>query len=157
MNGRKELLRTATVMTKEDEKRSGSGSGNQHKRIGEVAGGTAAGCAMVCCCCPFTVLHFLLLALYKVPTGLCRKAWRNKKRKKILKKKNNINNSPGVYYTDDDKDYSDSGCNGDKNDGGSPETAEFETEMWHRFYDGAGFGRSSSQKELEEEQQQHHQ
>lgn len=133
-------------MTMKDEKQSRSG--NHHKRIGEVAGGTAAECAMVCCCCPCTVLHFLLLALYKVPAGLCRKAWRNKKRKKVLKKKNNnINNSPGVYYADDDKDYFDGG--------GSAETIEFETEMWCRFYDSAGFGRSSSQKELEEEEEQH--
>ncbi|KAL3325148.1 hypothetical protein AABB24_038976 [Solanum stoloniferum] len=150
VNERKELSRTATAMTtKEDEKRSGGG--NQHKRIGEVAGGTVAECAMVCCCCPCTVLHFLLLALYKVPTGLCRKAWRSKKQKKVLKKKNNINN-PGVYYTDDDRVYFDGGGNVN---GGSSETTEFETEMWHRFYDGAGFGRSSSQKELQEEQQQH--
>ncbi|WMV56243.1 hypothetical protein MTR67_049628 [Solanum verrucosum] len=92
---------------------------------------------MVCCCCPCTVLHFLLLALYKVPTGLCRKAWRNKKRKKVLKKKNNINNSPDVFYTDDgdyyihvDKDCSDVTGDGDNHDGRSSETAEFETEIW---------------------------
>lgn len=156
MNGRKELLRTATAMamemTKEDEKRSGS----QHKRIGEVAGGTAAECAMVCCCCPCTVLHFLILALYKVPAGLCRKAWRNKKkRKKLLTKQKNIDDSLGVYYTDDEKEFDAGNGDDDDHDRGSPETAEFESEMWNRFYGGTGFGRSSSQREEQQLQQQH--
>ncbi|CAN4119131.1 unnamed protein product [Withania somnifera] len=143
-------------MIKENE--SGSGRGGQNKRIGEVAGGTTAECAIVCCCCPCTVLNFLLLVMYKVPAGLCRKVWRNRKRKKVLKKKNNIDNDcNGVYYTDDHKDYFDLGggnINDDDCDGGSTETAKFETEMWHRFHRGVGFGRSSSQRE-EEEQQQH--
>ncbi|KAK4369592.1 hypothetical protein RND71_013384 [Anisodus tanguticus] len=95
-------------------------------------------------------LHILLLALYKVPAGICWKAWRNKKRKKVLKKKN-INDSPYVYYTDDDKDYSD---RGDGYNGVSHETIEFETKMWHRFYDRVGFGRSSSQREEQQQQQQ---
>ncbi|KAM3398767.1 hypothetical protein P3S68_002283 [Capsicum galapagoense] len=146
-------------MTNDEENRSRSRSlrresGRKNKRIGEVAGGTAAECAMVCCCCPCTLLH-LLLALYKVPAGLCRKAWRNKKRKKkkkqLMERENNNNKNNidyddccGGYYTDDDdKDYFHRDCDG---------TAEFETEMWHRFHGSFGFGRSLSQREEEEKQ-----
>lgn len=58
------------------------------------------------------------------------------------------NDSLGVYYTDDEKDSDGGGDNvGDDHDGESSETADFETEMWDRFCYGAGFGRSSSQRE----------
>ncbi|MCD9646614.1 hypothetical protein HAX54_036615 [Datura stramonium] len=138
---------------KEEEKRSGSA----HKRIGEMAGGTAAECAMVCCCCPCAVMHLLVLAVYKVPTGLCRKIWRKKKRERLLRKKkkqedswksmkNNKNILFGAYDDDDDDDKKFDG----KDDDGLREAADFETEMWDRFY-GAGFWRAPSQREEDEQ------
>ncbi|KAA8550121.1 hypothetical protein F0562_001805 [Nyssa sinensis] len=56
-------------------------------RIGEVAGGTAAECAAICCCCPCGLMNLLLLAVYKVPKGLCKKALKKRKRQKVMKKK----------------------------------------------------------------------
>uniref|UniRef100_A0A1D1ZC67 Uncharacterized protein n=1 Tax=Anthurium amnicola TaxID=1678845 RepID=A0A1D1ZC67_9ARAE len=44
-------------------------------RCAEVAGGTAADFAAVCCCCPCGILSLLLLAVVKVPAGLCRRAF----------------------------------------------------------------------------------
>lgn len=138
-------------MKEEEEEKQRSGS--THKRIGEVVGGTAAECAMVCCCCPCAVMHFLVLAVYKVPTGLCRKMWRKKKRKRLLRNKKkeedswkamkkNKSDLLGVYNEEefdgeDDGDYD-----------GVREAADFETEMWDRFY-GAGFWRTPSQKEAD--------
>ncbi|KAL4576846.1 hypothetical protein LXL04_012946 [Taraxacum kok-saghyz] len=55
-------------------------------RLAEVAGGTTAECAAVVCCFPCTVVHFLVLAVYKVPAGLCRKALRKKRRRRLKKK-----------------------------------------------------------------------
>ncbi|CAN1770150.1 hypothetical protein LINPERHAP1_LOCUS11523 [Linum perenne] len=55
------------------------------KRIGEVAGGAAAECAAVCCCCPCTLMNIVVMAIYKVPACLCRKA---KKRRQRLRRKN---------------------------------------------------------------------
>ncbi|KAJ7948119.1 Pollen preferential protein [Quillaja saponaria] len=59
----------------------------ERRRVGEMAGGTAAECAAICCCCPCTVMNLLVLAVYKVPAGLCRKAIRRKKRQRIAKKR----------------------------------------------------------------------
>ncbi|KAI9090626.1 hypothetical protein K1719_028479 [Acacia pycnantha] len=55
-------------------------------RLGEVVGGTLAECAVVCCCCPCGLINLLVLALYKVPAGLCRRALRNKRRRKVVSK-----------------------------------------------------------------------
>ncbi|VFQ64087.1 unnamed protein product [Cuscuta campestris] len=42
---------------------------------------------MVCCCCsPCVVMHFVVLAVYKLPTGLFRKAWRKNKKKRMMRK-----------------------------------------------------------------------
>ncbi|XP_028777576.1 uncharacterized protein LOC114734193 [Neltuma alba] len=57
---------------------------SRRTRLGEVVGGTAAECAVVCCCCPCGLINLLVLALYKVPAGLCRRALRNKRRRKLL-------------------------------------------------------------------------
>ncbi|CAL0316908.1 unnamed protein product [Lupinus luteus] len=47
-------------------------------RLGEAVGGTAA----VCCCCPAVVANVMILAIYKVPKSLCRRAIeKNKKHK----------------------------------------------------------------------------
>ncbi|KAL3535999.1 hypothetical protein ACH5RR_004460, partial [Cinchona calisaya] len=63
------------------------------KRVAEVLGGTAAECAAICCCCPCGLVNLLVLAVYKVPAGLCRKALRKKRqrRRKLM-----MNNKEGL-------------------------------------------------------------
>ncbi|KAF2322408.1 hypothetical protein GH714_014752 [Hevea brasiliensis] len=53
------------------------------KRFGEVAGGTAAECTAVCCCCPCTVMNILVLAIYKMPACICRRA---RERHRVMKR-----------------------------------------------------------------------
>ncbi|CAK9184648.1 unnamed protein product [Ilex paraguariensis] len=110
-------------------------------RIGEVAGGTAAECAAVCCCCPCSLMHLLILAVYKVPTGLCKKAWKKQKRKRVLKKKalleqqNSTKRGPMEMHNGDETD-------GDDDDEGMV----LDAEMWDRF-NGAGFWRTPSKRD----------
>ncbi|KAG6433140.1 hypothetical protein SASPL_104748 [Salvia splendens] len=102
-------------------------------RMGETAGE----CAAVCCCCPCTMVHLLILTVFRLPRGL----WRKKKKRKMLLRKNRRNseqeaaNQPrsnslvfrgGAEIENDVVDWD--------NDG-----------MWDRFY-GSGFWRSSSQR-----------
>ncbi|KAL8543506.1 hypothetical protein ACS0TY_004160 [Phlomoides rotata] len=70
--------------------------------MAEVAGGTSADCAAVCCCCPCGLVNLFVLAVccccpcglvnlfvlavYKVPAGLCRKALRRKCHRRLMKK-----------------------------------------------------------------------
>ncbi|KAD7479760.1 hypothetical protein E3N88_02896 [Mikania micrantha] len=57
-----------------------------------MAGGTTAECAAVVCCFPCTVFHVILMAVYKVPAGLYRKAVRKKRHRRLLKKGLKIQN-----------------------------------------------------------------
>lgn len=126
------------------------------RRVGEVAGGTAAECAAVCCCCPCSVMNLLILTVYKVPKGLCRKAWANtkKKRRCVAQKKGLLQPRPkglagGVLFGDDMdvNRYADNDGDEKKSDAESEGADLLEKEMWARFY-GAGFWRSASQREL---------
>nr|POE82057.1 hypothetical protein CFP56_41826 [Quercus suber] len=73
-----------------------SEKGKERQRIAEEVGRTTAECTAICCCCPCSLLNLVILALYKVPTGLCKKAW---KRCRLLKMKKKAfilhNNSEG--------------------------------------------------------------
>ncbi|KAF8088867.1 hypothetical protein N665_0528s0025 [Sinapis alba] len=51
----------------------------------EFCGGTTASCAAVCCCCPCGLVNLLVLAIYKVPRGICRRALRIRRRKQLVK------------------------------------------------------------------------
>ncbi|VVA97263.1 unnamed protein product [Arabis nemorensis] len=51
----------------------------------EFCGGTTASCAAVWCCCPCGLVNLLVLAIYKVPKGICRRALRNRRRKHLVK------------------------------------------------------------------------
>ncbi|XP_031477440.1 uncharacterized protein LOC116248659 [Nymphaea colorata] len=53
----------------------------------EVAGGTTAECVAVCCCCPCGLVNLLVLAVVKLPVGLCRRALKKKKKRRITGKK----------------------------------------------------------------------
>ncbi|XP_047331476.1 uncharacterized protein LOC124935057 [Impatiens glandulifera] len=124
-------------------------------RFAEVAGGTAAECAAVCCCCPCGLADLLFLAVYRVPAGLCRNALRRKRQRWLIKR--------GIIPSrmqrcecgcDDVTDLHFHSFSG----GSSPsvmdnvmsaqldaDVVELEKEMWDHFY-GAGFGRSISQR-----------
>ncbi|KAF8006915.1 hypothetical protein BT93_K1035 [Corymbia citriodora subsp. variegata] len=137
----------------------GGGGGGGSVRFAEVAGGTAAECAVVCCCCPCGIVNLILLAVYKVPAGLCRRVWRKTRRKRLIKKgllspkgrrltcgceekelqihPFTVNEamaemkSPAAVAADEEVDK---------------QVAQLEKEMWERFY-GTGFWRSPSQRE----------
>lgn len=104
-------------------------------RFAELAGGTTAECAVVCCCIPLSLVNLFVMAVYGVPSGLLKKVLRKKRRRKVV----------------DNGDYS----SHDRSDGSemlisSPEMetvdlSEFEEEMWRKFY-GTGFWRSVSQR-----------
>lgn len=126
------------------------------KKFGEVAGGTAAECTAVCCCCPCSVMELLVLALYKVPTGLCKKAWRRRKRQRLMKKNPRLllGTAEGGPTREEveaelDRMVGKGGPDGgdEDNNNGCTETVEMDNEMWKRFY-GTGFWRSPSQGEV---------
>lgn len=143
---RQPLLRTETTISV---KKMMNHCETLHKRKGEVAGRTAADCATVCCCVPCTVVHFLILAVYKVPAGLCRKMlWKNKQQRLLNK---NENKCCQISAAGDGKESENVNVNvvvigGPVGGGdGNPVSAESEMDMWGRYYEG-GFWRNSSQK-----------
>ncbi|KAL3532196.1 hypothetical protein ACH5RR_005717 [Cinchona calisaya] len=115
------------------------------KRVAEVVGGTTAECAAICCCCPCGLVNLLVLAVYKVPAGLCRKALRRKRRRKLMKK----GLLPARKYGCDDVELVQlhplpgplTAVNSLQSD---KDVVELEKEMWDKFYS-AGFWRSASQ------------
>ncbi|XP_050127481.1 uncharacterized protein LOC126604319 [Malus sylvestris] len=130
----------------------------ERRRVGEVAGGAAAECAAVCCCCPCSVMNLLILTVYKVPKGICRKALAHRKnkrqclaaqRKALLQPRPNGLAGGGLYSDDDDffrkaSSYSDGDVDDGKGSEDESEAAELlEKEIWDRFH-GAGFWRSAS-------------
>ncbi|KAL8517611.1 hypothetical protein ACS0TY_015747 [Phlomoides rotata] len=116
--------------------------------MAELAGGTTADCAAVCCCCPCGLVNLVVLAVYKVPAGLCRKALRRKRHRRLMKKgglpprrcgcdeeffelhpvASHISMVSALESLPEDR-----------------EVIELEKEMWDKFY-GAGFWRSPSQR-----------
>ncbi|KAK8487198.1 hypothetical protein V6N13_009423 [Hibiscus sabdariffa] len=131
----------------------GSSSSRNMAKFGEFCGGTTAGCAAICCCCPCSVANLLVLAFYKVPAGLWRRALRLKRRRK-LRKKGLIQpkNHQGHCGNDDNSELQI--CLEDilpdvkATEEAEKAVLELEKEMWQRFY-GAGFWRSPSQREGE--------
>lgn len=124
-----------------------SSRGSSRHRIAEVAGGTTAECAAVVCCFPCTVVNFLVLAVYKVPAGLCRKALRRKRRRRMMKKGLVIGRGGGEVSSassDCDADMAEERFVVKKMDV-DEEFVELENEMWEKFY-GTGFWRSLSQR-----------
>ncbi|KAG6436442.1 hypothetical protein SASPL_101341 [Salvia splendens] len=105
-------------------------------RVGETAGE----CAAVCCCCPCTMVHLLILAVFRVPRGL----WRKKKRKMLLRKKRR--NSEEEAAANQLRSNSLVFRGGDEDWGIENDVVDWDNDgMWDRFY-GAGFWRSSSQR-----------
>jgi hypothetical protein len=111
-------------------------------RVAEMVGGTAAGCAAVCCCCPCAVLDFVVLAVVKVPTGLCKRAIRARRRKIAAKRKKDM----ASLENDKEKLEVEVAQVAAVERATPEEVAKMEMEVWAPFY-GAGFWRSPSQKE----------
>ncbi|KAG6770298.1 hypothetical protein POTOM_025976 [Populus tomentosa] len=132
-----------------------SSSSSCSGRLGELAGGTTAECAAICCCCPCGLVNLLVLTMYKVPVGICRRALRRKRRKKLIKKGLL---PPRTSSCSSDYDgtelqihpmacVEDSLREVDKEAALKEEEAmvKLEKEMWETFC-GTGFWRSSSQR-----------
>ena len=54
----------------------------ERRKVGEVAGGAAAECAAVWCCGPCAVVNLVVLAVYRVPAAVCKKACVMEQRRK---------------------------------------------------------------------------
>ncbi|XP_038721445.1 uncharacterized protein LOC120013636 [Tripterygium wilfordii] len=130
---------------------SSSSSCSSSARIAEVAGGTTAECAAICCCCTCGLVNLLLLPIYKVPAGLCRRAFRRKRLQRMMKKKDLLPSRHSQCGCDDTELQIHPFCEEEerfhKTTSKEEEKAveELEKEMWARFY-GAGFWRSPSQR-----------
>ncbi|KAJ8534081.1 hypothetical protein K7X08_007405 [Anisodus acutangulus] len=129
--------------------RGGAGGGVVRKaRFAELAGGTTAECAAVACCCPCGIVNLLVLAVYKVPAGLCRKAFRKNRRNRLMKKGILPAAAKGHCSCDEMElhTYPISSPIAVVGGGETDKDAlELEKEMWDKFY-GAGFWRSPSQR-----------
>ncbi|CAN4089667.1 unnamed protein product [Withania somnifera] len=135
-----------------------SRGGVRKVRLAEVAGGTAADCAAVCCCCPCGLVNLVVLAVYKLPAGLCRKALRRKCRhrqikKGILQPKGNkgqcrwdeSESELSIYPITGGGDAAVTAVDGGSSLESDKDVVALENEMWSKFY-GAGFWRSPSQR-----------
>ena len=124
----------------------------ERRKVGEVAGGAAAECAAVWCCGPCAVVNLVVLALYRVPAAVCKKAWRQTKRQRFMRRRHGLLASAAAESTvharlkEDDPTadivFEENVVNGELND----DVVVLEDEMFERFY-GAGFWRSPSQRD----------
>ncbi|KAJ4971748.1 hypothetical protein NE237_004847 [Protea cynaroides] len=122
---------------------------NQKLHLAEVAGGTTAECAAICCCCPCGLVNLFIVAVYKLPTGLCKKAL---KKKKLHSFKKSLIQERHKCEVDEEKKIRPIKIDLwplEKPEKDSPTAAkieELEKEMWERFHN-TGFWRSPSQRE----------
>lgn len=118
-----------------------SGFVRRRDRVAEVAGGATAECAAVACCCPCGLVELLVLAAYKVPAGLCKKALRKQRRR---------HRSAGLmqatrWWTCDVEGFQLRPVTDPETVADDSEVIQLEKEMWDRFYN-TGFWRSASQR-----------
>ena len=128
----------------------------ERRKVGEVAGGAAAECAAVCCCCPLTVVNLVVLAVYKVPAAVCKKAWKRSKRRRIMMKRHGLlasaaargSESSTVHARLKEEDLTAEIVVFEKNEANceSNDVIMLEDEILEHFY-GAGFWRSPSQRD----------
>ncbi|WVZ00201.1 hypothetical protein V8G54_026270 [Vigna mungo] len=125
-------------------------------RAGEVAGNATAACAAVCCCVPCTVMDVVVLAAYKVPAGLVRKAMHKRKRRQLQKKNKKtealLDHGPDGVSGPDDVSGSRPSLEENLSEDVAEDTSKLEEEMWAQF-NGTGFWRSDSQR-LEQQGEQ---
>ncbi|GMG98387.1 hypothetical protein Nepgr_000227 [Nepenthes gracilis] len=119
--------------------------------VAEVAGGTAAECVAICCCCPCLLIGCLILTIYKVPTGICRRMLRKHHQKRLLKKQGLLHHQTSrsiscfdeLPEADDLKVFEMIKISID----GSAEAIDLDNKMWEQFHN-TGFWRSSSQRHV---------
>ncbi|KAJ9189115.1 hypothetical protein P3X46_000446 [Hevea brasiliensis] len=143
------------IMVKTTAKGENRGEKSIIKRFGEVAGGTAAECVAVCCCCPCTLMNLLVLAIFKMPVCLCRKARKRHRSSKIKQQPLLVNAvSNGLCREELEREVQavvekqkevGGGDDDDDDADGETEAVDLEKEMWDRFY-ATGFWRSTSQR-----------
>ncbi|EPS69946.1 hypothetical protein M569_04817, partial [Genlisea aurea] len=124
------------------------GGGSRKARLAEAAGVATVECAAVCCCCPCVVADFLVLAVYRLPAGLCRKAIRRNRRLKKAKKVGGASR----WGSDDEEfefefrirslsDHHQAIVNAVESLSHDEEVIKLENEMWEKF-NAAGFWRA---------------
>ncbi|KAK8685672.1 hypothetical protein V6N13_041670 [Hibiscus sabdariffa] len=125
-------------------------SSRNSAKFGEFCGGTTAECAAICCCCPCSIANLLVLAFFKVPVGLFRRALRLKRRRKLQRKGLLEPKNRGHCGFDDNSEsqicMEDVFPDVKSSEEAEKAALELEKEMWKRFY-GTGFWRSPSQRE----------
>ncbi|KAJ4705438.1 Pollen preferential protein [Melia azedarach] len=146
------ILRSPTVGNRKQPLLQSQSTSNS-SRFAEVAGGTTAECAAVCCCCPCGLVNLLVLAIYKLPAGLCRRAMKEKRRQQLIKKGLLPRRRSKCKCGCDDMELQihpvvsvENSLIDVKPDESEKKVMELEKEMWERFYS-TGFWRSSSQRE----------
>jgi len=118
----------------------------EHRSCSEVAGGTAAGCAAVCCCFPCVMAEVVVLATVRAPAALCRRAARVRKGRR---RSASAGQATEIYeLLVDDGGIVEVDANAAEAVAlpvkpALEETGELEKEVWARFY-GTGFWRSPS-------------
>ncbi|CAN6440006.1 unnamed protein product [Victoria cruziana] len=119
-------------------------------RFAEVAGGTAAECAAVACCCPCALASLVVLATVRLPAGLCRRALgrkkrgiTGKKRPSLLHERKRDDSAPPQVHPAPSESESDDECPD------VPKAADdgwrMDDEIWGKLY--TGFWRSPSERE----------
>ncbi|GLT60952.1 hypothetical protein SLA2020_336900 [Shorea laevis] len=145
VNGRTQPLLFPNDSTKSSISSSRATKG---RRFAEVVGAGTAECAAVCCCCPCTVMELLVLGFYKVPAGLCRKAWKKRKRQRILKMKKRQGLMGGGNRKELESTEADQVAAKSQVGVSEVEAVELEEkETLDGFY-GTGFWRSPSQRDM---------
>ncbi|XP_030512511.1 uncharacterized protein LOC115726669 [Rhodamnia argentea] len=155
-------------------------SGARRARLAEVAGASSAECVAIWCCCPCAIADFFLLAVYRVPAGLCRRALRKRRRRRLTRQvaftsKRGVRSGKKGTSVHDGDGEGNGGKGADVENAGPAvitleellemraaaaaaaegveEGAEMEVEMWRRFSN-MGFWRSPSRgDEVEEEEE----
>ncbi|KAL3623462.1 hypothetical protein CASFOL_032278 [Castilleja foliolosa] len=129
-----------------------SRGGVRNSRFAEVAGRTTAECAAVCCCCPCGLVDLLVMAVYKLPAGICRKALRKKRRQRLAK----MGLGPPRKCGCDENEMhihavtpTASMVRAMELSAENPEVMELDKEMTEMFY-GGGFWRSPSRRNEDE-------
>ncbi|KAL6894573.1 hypothetical protein ACP4OV_008671 [Aristida adscensionis] len=122
---------------------------HQHRSCGEVAGGTTAGCAAVCCCFPCVMVEVVVLATVRAPAALARKAVRVRRGRR---RSASAGEATDIYeLLVDQGDAGEAAAAADEEEDIltlkphlEEQDVELDKEVWARFQ-GAGFWRSPSQ------------
>nr|XP_043638085.1 uncharacterized protein LOC122609087 [Erigeron canadensis] len=123
-------------------------SGN---RMAELAGGTTAEVAAVCCCFPCAVVDFMVLTMYKVPAGLCRNAMRRRRHRRLMVHRNSNGGGRSESSRIEDELLMHPAVVAAAERFMTPmaedkDVVALENEMWEKFSE-RGFWRSPSRKE----------